>query len=149
MSTVRGLMKVTATPCRHGPPLLHLLSGPTIGFALGWEGQPHGVVWISGDTVLYSGVREIVERLEVDVALLHLGSAGFPLTGPLLYSMTASEGVQLCRELRPRTAIPIHYEGWQHFRQGREAIERELAHAPADVRERFRWLPIGSAMEIG
>ena len=40
-------------------------------------------------------------------------------------------------------SIPIHYEGWKHFRQGREAIERELAEAPAEVRDAVRWLPIG------
>ena len=40
-------------------------------------------------------------------------------------------------------AIPVHYEGWKHFREGRAAIERELAAAPADFRDRVRWLPIG------
>ena len=44
-----------------------------IGFALRWEGQEHGVLWISGDTVLYDGVREVANRLDVDTALIHLG----------------------------------------------------------------------------
>ena len=61
------------------------------------------------------------------------------------YTMTAEEAVELCRLVRPRTVIPIHYEGWKHFREGREAIERELADAPEDVRDRVRWLPIGVA----
>jgi L-ascorbate metabolism protein UlaG (beta-lactamase superfamily) len=38
--------------------------------------------------------------------------------------MTAHEAVELCRLIRPRTAIPVHYEGWTHFRQGRDAIDR-------------------------
>ena len=37
--------------------------------------------------------------------------------------MTARDAVELCGLVRPRTAIPIHYEGWKHFREGREAIE--------------------------
>ena len=37
--------------------------------------------------------------------------------------------------MRPRTAIPIHYEGWKHFREGRDAIERAFAAAPAEVRD--------------
>ena len=41
--------------------------------------------------------------------------------------MTARDAVELCGLVRPRTVIPIHYEGWKHFREGREAIERELA----------------------
>ena len=52
-------IEVTATPCRHGPPGSHPIVGDVIGFALRWEGQKHGVLWISGDTVLYDGVREV------------------------------------------------------------------------------------------
>ena len=55
----RPTIEVTATPCRHGPPLSHPIVGDVIGFALRWEGQEHGVLWISGDTVLYDGVREV------------------------------------------------------------------------------------------
>jgi L-ascorbate metabolism protein UlaG (beta-lactamase superfamily) len=62
--------------------------------------------------------------------------------------MTANEAVELCRLIQPRTVIPIHYEGWKHFREGREAIERELAGAPAEVRERVQWLPIGAPTEL-
>jgi L-ascorbate metabolism protein UlaG (beta-lactamase superfamily) len=47
----RPTLEVTATPCRHGPPLSRAVVGDVIGFALGWDGQHDGVVWISGDTV--------------------------------------------------------------------------------------------------
>jgi hypothetical protein len=40
-----------------------------IGFALGWEGQDHGKLWITGDTVLYDGLRQVADRLRVDTAL--------------------------------------------------------------------------------
>ena len=145
----RPSIEISATPCRHGPPLSHPLVGDVIGFALRWEGQEHGVVWISGDTVLYDGVREVAERLEVDTALLHLGGVRFPVTGPLHYTMTADQAVELCSLLRPRTAIPIHYEGWKHFREGREAIERAFAAAPDDIRQQLRWLPIGTPVTVG
>jgi L-ascorbate metabolism protein UlaG (beta-lactamase superfamily) len=69
----------------------------------------------------------------------------FPVTGPVRYSMTAREAVQLCRLVRPRTAIPVHYEGWTHFHQGRTAIEQDLEQAPADIRGSIRWLPLGQA----
>ena len=39
-------------------------------------------------------------------------------------------------------------EGWRHFKQGREAIEREFARAPEDIRRRVRWLPLGVEVEI-
>jgi L-ascorbate metabolism protein UlaG (beta-lactamase superfamily) len=114
-----------------------------VGFSLAWEGQEHGELWISGDTVLYDGVREVGERLQVGVAVLHLGGVRFPVTGPLRYTMTAAEAVELCGVINPQTAIPIHYEGWKHFREGRAAIEAEFASAPEGFRRSVRWLPLG------
>ena len=86
--------------------------------------------------------------MTVDVALLHLGGVRFPVTGPLRYTMTAGEAVELCGLARPHTAIPIHYEGWKHFREGRAAAERAFAAAPAEVRDSVRWLPIGEPAEL-
>jgi L-ascorbate metabolism protein UlaG (beta-lactamase superfamily) len=144
----RPSIEVTATPCRHGPPLSRPIVGDVAGFALRWEGQEHGALWISGDTVLYDGVREVAERLQVGTALLHLGGVRFPISGPLHYTMTAGQAVELCDSIQPHTTIPIHYEGWKHFRQGREAIEREFAGAPQAFRDNVRWLPIGTATEV-
>jgi len=144
----RPSLEIVATPCRHGPPLSRPLVGEVAGFAISWEGQEHGALWISGDTVLYDGVRKVAERLDVGTALLHLGGVRFPVTGPLHYTMTAAQAIELVGLIEPSTAIPIHYEGWKHFRQGREAIERELAAAPPAVAARFRWLPIGEPAAV-
>jgi L-ascorbate metabolism protein UlaG (beta-lactamase superfamily) len=98
--------------------------------------------------VLYDGVRAVADRLEIARMVVHLGGVRFPVTGPARYTMTAREAVELCRLIRPRVVIPIHYEGWSHFKEGRDAIERELASAPEDVRRRFRWLPIGEPVDL-
>jgi L-ascorbate metabolism protein UlaG (beta-lactamase superfamily) len=143
LDAARPTIEISATPCRHGPPLSRPIVGDVIGFALSWDGQEHGVLWISGDTVLYDGVRQVADRLQVGTALLHLGGVRFPVSGPLRYTMNAKEAVELCGLIQPQAAIPIHYEGWKHFRQGREEIERELAGAPEAIRERIRWLPMG------
>jgi L-ascorbate metabolism protein UlaG (beta-lactamase superfamily) len=137
----KSTIEMTATPCRHGPPLSHPLVGDVIGFAL-------DDLWISGDTVLYDGVRAVADRLEIATMIVHLGGVRFPVTGPLRYTMTASEAIELCRLIRPRLVIPIHYEGWSHFKEGRAEIERELESAPEDIRRRFRWLPIGEAVDL-
>jgi L-ascorbate metabolism protein UlaG (beta-lactamase superfamily) len=144
----RSPIEVTATPCRHGPPLSRPLAGDVIGFALRWDGQVHGVVWISGDTVLYDGVRQVAERLQVDVALLHLGGVRFPVSGPFRYTMTAKDAVELCDLVRPRTVIPVHYEGWGHFKESRDSIERDFANAPEEIRRSIRWLPIGVPADV-
>jgi L-ascorbate metabolism protein UlaG (beta-lactamase superfamily) len=141
-------ISVTATPCRHGPPGSHPIVGDVIGFSLTWSGQQHGAVWVSGDTVLYDGVRSVAERVDVGTAIVHLGSVHFPITGPIRYTMTAKDAVELCQLLRPTTTVPVHYEGWSHFKQGRRPIERELAGAPPDVSSRVVWAPIGSPIPI-
>jgi L-ascorbate metabolism protein UlaG (beta-lactamase superfamily) len=118
------------------------------GFALAWEGQDQGVLWISGDTVLYDGLREVADRLQVDTALLHLGGVRFAVSGPLHYTMTAKQAIELCGLIKARTVIPIHYEGWKHFREGRDQIEAELAKAPEQIRQSIQWLPIGTATDV-
>ena len=144
----RAELEVTATPCRHGPPLSRPLAGEVVGFALGWEGQEDGVLWISGDTVLYRGVRQVAERLRVDAALLHLGGVRFPVTGRIRYTMTARDAVELVGLVRPRLWVPVHYEGWVHFDEGRQAIERELVGASVEVRRSVRWLERGVPSEL-
>jgi hypothetical protein len=78
-----------------------------IGFALPWDGQEHGVFWISGDTVLYDGVRQIADRLRVDVALLHLGGVQFPVTGPVRYTMTGATPSSCRRAAGRRGALSL------------------------------------------
>ena len=119
-----------------------------VGFGLSDGANGMTALWISGDTVLFDGVREVADRLHVDVALLHLGGVRFPITGPLRYTMTIDDGIELCRSISPRVAIPVHYEGWSHFRQGRDAIEQRLADEPADIEEMFRFLDMGEPTEV-
>jgi L-ascorbate metabolism protein UlaG (beta-lactamase superfamily) len=140
----RAPIEITATPCRHGPPLSRPLVGEVAGWALAWDGQEHGALWISGDTVLYDGVREVAERLDVGTAIVHLGGVRFPISGPLRYTMTAAEAAELCGRIDPRTVVPIHYEGWKHFREGREAAAHAFAAAPGDLGARVRWLELGA-----
>jgi hypothetical protein len=91
----RPTIEVTATPCRHGPPFSRPLAGDVIGFALRWDRQD-GALWISGDTVLYDGVREVAERVEVGTAVLHVDGVRFPITGPVRYTMTAKDALSNC-----------------------------------------------------
>ena len=91
---------------------------------LEWEGQRDGALWLSGDTVYFAGVAEIGERFEVGTAILNLGGVRFPLTGPARYTMNAAEAIGLPGSSSSSTLVPLHYEGWKHFRQGRAELER-------------------------
>jgi L-ascorbate metabolism protein UlaG (beta-lactamase superfamily) len=139
---------VTATPCRHGPAGSHRIVGDVLGFALTWEGLEHGALWISGDTVLFKGVRDVAARVDVGTAIVHLGSVRFSITGPITYTMGIDDALELCRLVDPHNIVPVHYEGWSHFTQDRPAIERALARAPSPIAERIRWLEIGRAVDI-
>ena len=138
---------ITATPCRHGAVGLDQLSGPVVGFALGWEGQEHGQLWVTGDTVLYPALRDVPARVKVGTMLLHLGSVRFRyLSGWFRYTMDAREGAELIDLVQPQNVIPVHYEGWSHFQQDRDSAEPVLAGAPCG--DRVTWLDPGQAATV-
>ncbi|HJX42911.1 MAG TPA: MBL fold metallo-hydrolase [Geodermatophilus sp.] len=141
-------IQVTATPARHGPPLSRPFVGDVVGFAVREAGRADVALWISGDTVAFGGLRSVPQRLRVDVAVLHLGGVRFPVTGPVRYSMTGRQAARVARLTGARVVVPVHHEGWSHFRQGREGAERDLAAAPEEVRRRVRWLERGTPTEV-
>ena len=143
----RPTIEITATPCRHGPPLSHPLTGDVIGFALAWEGQAHGQLWISGDTVLYKGVRDVPNASRRDGGAAPRRGA-VPGHGAAPVHDDGRGAVELSGLLGARTVIPIHYEGWAHFKEGRSAIERAFAEAPDEIRGSVRWIPIGGELVV-
>jgi L-ascorbate metabolism protein UlaG (beta-lactamase superfamily) len=125
-------IRVTAVPAQHAPgwmlPERLQALGKVTGFVLEWEGQRNGGLYITGDTVAFSGLREITRRFpRIGLGLFHLGSARFPVTGPVRLSLSASAALKVDDWLQPDRIVPIHYDGWKHFSQ-----------TPADVREAFR-----------
>ncbi len=139
-------IKVTATPAQHGPLYARPFAGQTIGFMLEWEGQRNGALYITGDTIYYHGIDEVAKRFTVSVGIFHLGRASFPITGPIRFTMDAKDGVKAARKLNPRTIIPIHYEGWKHFSEGKSVIEKEFA--AVGLSNKLRWLELGRSAEI-
>lgn len=133
-------MRITATPARHGPPERASLA--VVGFLL----DAFGGIYVSGDTVLYEGVREVVERSHPRIAVLHLGAARVDQAGPEPLTMTAEEAVAFARVATDARIVPIHYEGWAHFTEGREVIEQ--AFASAGMSDRLIWLEAGEPVVI-
>jgi len=136
-SATVGAVELTATPSRHGPAWSRPIVGPTTGFALRPPGA-EDVVWISGDTVAYPGVRRLADRFTIDTAILHLGRVQFGLTGPTRFTMAARDAATLCTRLNPRRIVPVHYEGWSHFH---EAAPRSLPLSPPTA---LTWLTRGT-----
>jgi L-ascorbate metabolism protein UlaG (beta-lactamase superfamily) len=92
--------------------------------------------------VLYDGLREVAHRIPVDVALLHLGGVRFGVTGPVRFTMTACDGAEFIRSLRPRVVVPVHYEGWTHFRDSESGARQTLSSSD------IRWLTPGEPTEV-
>ena len=141
-------LEITATPARHGPPLSRPIVGEVVGFAIRGAENQRVLVWVTGDTVLYGGLRDAAKGLAVDVLVVHVGGVQFPITGPLRYTMTGRHAVQLVDLVGPRVAVPVHYEGWSHFKDGRGGIAHALAGAPEATRSRVRWLEPGSPTDL-
>ena len=137
-------LRIVATPARHGPE--GRSRGAVNGFARFFTDAPEQVVYISGDTVWYAGVEEIARRFPVHVAILHLGAARVPEVGPFHLTMTAEEAVAAARSFPSAFIVPIHFEDWAHFSEGREDIAR--AFASAHLEDRLRWLERGRAKLI-
>lgn len=132
-------LRVTATPARHGPPGGD--RGPAIGFSLEWGSDEGGTVYLSGDTVWYEGVEEIAHAHPVQIAVLYAGAAKVSVAGPLPLTFSAGGAVEAARAFEDATIVPLHFEGWKHFSEGR--AELEDAFARAGLEDRVRWLAPG------
>ena len=140
------IITVTAAPAHHGTLGSHVVVGETTGFILEWPGQKHGALYISGDTVWFNGLREIGQRFKVGTAILHIGAARFPILGPVRFTLNAREAVKIFHALKPHTLIPIHYEGWKHFKE--TGADAEKVFGAFGIREHIHWLPLGKAVEL-
>ncbi|TMR04998.1 MBL fold metallo-hydrolase [Actinomadura soli] len=127
-----GTITVTGVPAVHGPGArerVEPLLGQVVGFVLTGEGLP--TVYVSGDNASLDAVREIAARLgPVDTAVLFAGAPRVPGLfdgAPLvLDSAQAAEAVEI---LGARRVVPVHYEGWSHFTEGRDALAAAFAAA--------------------
>ncbi|NOU28219.1 MAG: MBL fold metallo-hydrolase [Polyangiaceae bacterium] len=160
VANVRGLapwercalpgLVVTAVPARHGPWGTNWLAGEVVGFVLESSALRLGPVYITGDTRLFSGALEVGARFErMGTVFAHVGAARFgtsALRHLLRFSMDAVEVCTLARHLQPRQLVPIHYEGWSHFSEGRAELELALERVPSLTQTRF--LPVGDRVEL-
>ena len=139
-----GALTVTAVPARHGPPGCEPLVGEVTGFVLTADGLP--TVYVSGDNAALEHVRAVAERFTVDVALLFAGAARTPLLDGAFLTLTSAEAAQAALLLGARHIVPLHFEGWAHFSQGRDTLQE--AFTDAGLLERLHLLRPGESVEL-
>ncbi len=127
-------LRVTATPARHGPPGIEAVSGEVTGFLLAFDDQPRDAIYVSGDTVWFEGVAEVARQYEVSVIVLFMGAARLKERGPEALTMTAADGVKTARAFPRAAIVPVHYQGWAHFSEGRDDILRVFTEAGFSAR---------------
>jgi L-ascorbate metabolism protein UlaG (beta-lactamase superfamily) len=135
-------LRITAMPGRHGPPLISRLlpsvMGSLLEFSTG-DGRLLLRLYVTGDTLVHDDISEIARRYaDIDIALLHLG--GTRVLG-VLVTMDAGQGVEMLRIVRPRTAIPIHYDDYTVFKSPLADFREAVRAARLD--ERIRYLAHG------
>ncbi len=134
-------LKVTATPCQHGPKLYLPFTGKVIGFVLESE-ILNAPIYISGDTVLFKGVREVGDRFSIGTAILHIGAVKFKyLSAGWRYTFNAVEAIETARLLNAEKIIPIHYDGWSHFKEKPSRLKEVIKKS--DMADKFHFLNKG------
>lgn len=142
-------LRITATPAQHHPSWIpEFIAGKVIGFIIEFDGQENGVIYISGDTVYFSGIDEVGRRYKIDVGIFHVGAVQFRyLSGFGEYTMDSAGLIKAVNVLQPKTVIPIHSKGWSHFKE-KESVLRGVLMGSAVTRDRTVFLRSGERTEI-
>jgi L-ascorbate metabolism protein UlaG (beta-lactamase superfamily) len=120
----RDPLNITAVPARHGPVGTEDVTGPVTGFLIHAEDGSAPTVYVSGDNVDLEVMGVLADRYRIDVALLHLGAAGFEAFGDARLSLTAVQAVEACRLLGDPLVIAVHAEGWEHYTEERFQVQQ-------------------------
>lgn len=140
-------IKITAMPARHAPIAVQMMLPEVIGSMI--EYQPQGRsqptrIYISGDTLNFWMTREIPKRFpDIDTGFFHLG--GTRLFGILL-TWNAKEGIKAIKTIKPKEAIPIHFNDYNVFKSSLEDFKKDAAKK--NLGSRIVYLKPGEIHEI-
>jgi L-ascorbate metabolism protein UlaG (beta-lactamase superfamily) len=130
-----GTVTVTATPAQHGPEGCEPVTGEVVGFVLAAADLP--TVYVSGDNASLAVVKEIADRVgEVDTAVLFAGGARTGILDNALLTLDSAQAAEAAAILGVRRVVPVHFDSWGHFSEGRSALE--AAFAEAGLTDRLR-----------
>jgi L-ascorbate metabolism protein UlaG (beta-lactamase superfamily) len=113
MGTDGRSLTITATPARHGPAGIEPWSGDVIGFVV--TSKNSRPIYISGDTVWFDGVAEVARRFKAGVVLPFAGAA--QTRGAFHLTMDTNDTIETARAFPDAVIVPLHTDGWAHFRQ--------------------------------
>ena len=128
-------LTITSTPARHGPAGIEPLSDDVIGFVVESSEAGSRPIYISGDTTWFDGVAEVAKRFKAGVVLPFAGAA--QTRGPFHLTMDTNDTIETARAFPDAVIVPVHTDGWAHFRQNAN-----------DLRATFDTLGFGPRLRI-
>ncbi|HET7434362.1 MAG TPA: MBL fold metallo-hydrolase [Thermoanaerobaculia bacterium] len=142
-----AVVNVTAMPGKHAPGLMRLMIPPVMGSMLEFLTPSNKIplrLYITGDTLIHEHLREIPKKYpSIDIALLHLGGTRI---GGILLTMDAKQGVEMIHIVKPRTAIPIHYDDYGVFKSPLEDFRTAVREA--GLEQAVHYLDRGETFDI-
>ncbi|MFC4012128.1 MBL fold metallo-hydrolase [Nonomuraea purpurea] len=120
-----GTITVTGVPAIHGPgprEKVEPITGQVVGFVLTGQGLP--TVYVSGDNASLDLVKQIADRFgPVHTAILFAGAPRFPILfdgEPIV--LDSAQAAEAAKILGARRVVPVHYDSWAHFTEGRDEL---------------------------
>jgi len=139
---------ITGTPCVHFP------GGEVTGFIITssefgvTNGLPNAI-YFSGDTIYLPELVKMREKWHISVAMINLGRVVVSAPGqeePLQITMGGADAAKLMREIDADVLVPMHFESWAHFAEGKEELRGVLERE--GVIGKVKWLEPGLETKI-
>ncbi len=118
--------------CTHGRGLVGALMEHGVGYVIALPGEP--TLYLAGDTILSSAIREAVERHQPDICVVPAGGARMDLGGEII--MGPDEVIAFARLARG-TVVANHLEALSHCPPTRAALAAAAQAAGVGARLRI------------
>ena len=105
-------------------PALHssgIAGGVACGYVVGIGGK---VIYFAGDTALFSDMKLIGERDQIDYAILPIGGH---------YTMDSFDAAKAVEFLGAKNVIPVHYDTWDIIKQNPEELKARVKNAKVHI----------------
>jgi len=125
-------LRIVSLPGVHARGPLGKVLPPVMGSLLQHEvqGRTRLRVYLSGDTLTGDHLDAVHERYpDIDVAVMHLGGTRILAS---TVTMDAAQGVDFLRRVKPRAAVPVHYDDYKIMRSPLSAFLQSVRRADLD-----------------
>jgi L-ascorbate metabolism protein UlaG (beta-lactamase superfamily) len=123
-------VRINRIGCQHGKGEIGNSMAPASGYVLRTGGQP--TLYIAGDTIWCSEVRDALSRYEPAIIVVNTGSAQFLEGDPI--TMTADDVVNTCQATPGAQVVAVHMETINHCLLTRADLAFQLEAARVNDR---------------